>query len=33
MSALPKDDDEDVLASVECMLKIALKLEFKKNIG
>ena len=31
LSALPDDDDEDVLASVKSMLKIAQKLDFKKE--
>jgi hypothetical protein len=31
MSALPDDEDEDVLASVKYMLKIAQKLDFKKE--
>jgi hypothetical protein len=31
MSALPEDEDEDVLASVKSMLKIAQKLDFKKE--
>jgi D-mannonate dehydratase len=31
MSVLPNDDDEDVLASVKSMLKIAQKLDIKKE--
>ena len=31
MSALPEDDDENVLASINSMVKLALKLDFKKE--
>ena len=31
LSALPNDEDEDVLASVKSMLKIAQKLDIKKE--